>query len=457
MNPAATLTTPLPTADTASARTAPPPAPGDDRLRRVGLAVVLVLLGGFGAWAALAPLSSAALGNGVITVEGYRKTVQHLEGGIVAAMAVRDGDAVQAGQELLRLEDTPARAQLEVLRGELFQATARAARLEAQRDGRLRIDFPLALQAEAARDARAAEAVRVQQQLFTARRRARDGEAALYEQQVAVLQSKARGLQAQLASREALVLSYGAEREDYAALAAEGYAERQRVREMERHEAQSLGLRGELAADLAATDLQVAETRLKIVQLDRELQREVAKELAEAQAELFALREKQRALDDTLARTVVRAPAAGTVLGLAVHTVGAVVRPGDRLLDIVPQAEKLVVEAQLSPRDIDQVRVGQSAEVRFPAFGTRRLPRLEGRVVAVSADRLVDDTAGQKLPYYLGRVELSGQGLQALAEARLELRPGMPAEVLVQTGERTLLQYLMAPLRDMGARALKEE
>jgi len=452
MKPAAPLTTTLPTPDAASTRAAPP---GDRRLRRIGLAVVLVLLGGFGAWAALAPLSSAALGNGVITVEGYRKTVQHLEGGIVAALRVRDGDTVQVGQELLRLDDTQARAQLEVLRGELFQAAARAARLEAQRDGRPRIDFPPLL-TDAARDTRAGAAMRVQQQAFEARRRARDGEAALYQQQVAVLQSKARGLQAQLASRDALVRSWGAEREDYAALAAEGYAERQRVREMERNEAQSLGLRGEIAADLAGTELQVAETRLKIAQLDRELQREVAKELAEAQAELFALREKQRALEDTVARTVVHAPAAGTVLGLTVHTVGAVIRPGDRLLDLVPQAEKLVVEAQLSPRDIDQVRVGQSAEVRFPAFGSRQLPRLEGRVVAVSADRLLDDTAGQKLPYFLGRVELSGPGLQALAQARLELRPGMPAEVLVHTGERTLLQYLLAPLRDVGARALRE-
>ena len=429
---------------------------GERRLRLVGLAVVLALFGGFGAWAALAPLASAAIAPGLVSVEGYRKVVQHLEGGIVADIRVRDGDAVAQGQVLLTLEDTQARAQLEVLRGDLFQALASVARLEALRDGRPRPAYPGVL-LEAGGDPRAAEAMRVQQQAFAARRRARDGEAALYEQQIQVLRAKARGLAAQLQGSEQQVRSYAAEREDYAALLAEGHAERQRVRDLERHLAQSEGERGQLVADIASTELQVAEARLKIAQLDRELQREVLQELAEAQAALFALQEKQRALEDTLARTVVHAPAAGTVLALGVHAAGAVIRPGERLLEIVPQAEQLVVEAQLAPRDVDQVRAGQDVEVRFPAFKMRTLPRIEGRLVTVSADRLVDEQGGQKLPYYLGRVEIGEEGLRALRAARLELRPGMPAEVLVHTGERTLVQYLVAPLRDVAARSLRED
>jgi epimerase transport system membrane fusion protein len=446
--------------DFAGAGLAPAPTgdgpPAERRLRLIGLAVVLVLFGGFGAWAAFAPLASAAIAPGLVSVEGYRKAVQHLEGGIVSGIRVRDGERVEQGQVLLTLDDTQSRAQLEVLRGDLLQAMALVARLEAQRDGRARLVFPRALLDDGG-DPRVAVAMRAQQQSFEARRQARDGEAALYEQQIQVLRAKARGLAAQRASSDQRVRSYAAEREDYAALLAEGYAERQRVRDMERNLAQSEGQRDELLAELAATELQIAETRLKIAQLDRELRREATKELAEVQAGLFALWEKQRALEDTVARTVVRAPVAGTVLGLGVHSTGAVVRPGDRLLEIVPQAERLVVEAQLAPRDIDQIRPGQGAEVRFPAFKMRTLPRIEGRLIAISADRLLDEQGGQKQPYYLGRVEIGEEGLRALRAAQLELLPGMPAEVLVNTGERTLVQYLLAPLRDVATHSLRED
>lgn len=431
-------------------------APGDRRFRLIGMITVLLVFVGLGAWATLAPLSSAAIGSGVISVENYRKTLQHLEGGIVSEIKVRDGDQVDRDQVLVVLDATQATSQLEALRAEWYQALAREARLVAQRDAQTRISFPREL-SEAGKDPRAADAMRVQQQTFMARRQARDGEAALYQQQIRILNSKARGLSAQLAGREQMVKSYEAERVDFAALVEEGYAERQRLREMERNLAQSEGQRGELLSDLAATELQISETRLKIVQLDKEMQREVAKELAEVQAELSALREKLRSLSDTVARTVMRAPVSGRVLGLGVHTVGAVIRPGDRILDIVPLAEKLVVEAQLAPNDIDQVRVGQTAEVRFPAFKMRSLPRVDGRVISVSADRLVDEQGGQKVPYYLGRVEISDAGLRALTAARLDLMPGMPVEVLVNTGERTLLQYLLVPLSDVAARALKED
>lgn len=225
---------------------------------------------------------------------------------------------------------------------------------------------------------------------------------------------------------------------------------------MERNVAQSQGQRGSLQADLAATELQISETQVKIVQLGKELQREVARELADVQSELSVVREKVRSLEDMVARTVVRAPDAGMVLGLAVHTIGAVVRPGERILDIVPQDAKLVVEAQISPQDIDQVRIGQVAEVRFPAFKQRDLPRIDGRLISLSADRLVDDNDGRKIPYYLARVEIDSQGMQALARAKLGLVPGMPAEVLVNTGERTFLQYLVAPLSDTVARSFKQ-
>ncbi|MBS0341692.1 MAG: HlyD family type I secretion periplasmic adaptor subunit [Proteobacteria bacterium] len=425
------------------------------RLRRMGIVVVAAIFGGFGLWAAIAPLSSAAIGQGVISVEQYRKTVQHLEGGIVREIRARDGQLVAAQDVLLMLDDTQPKAQLEGLRGQLFALLAREARLVAQRDGLQKVDFPQDL-TNARSDPRAAAAMHVQAQTFLVRKQAHDGEATLYERQIQQLRAKATGLIAQRKSREQLVASYESERIDFEALAKQGYAERQRVREMERNVAQSQGQRGSLQADLAATELQISETQVKIVQLGKELQREVAKELADVQSELSVVREKVRSLEDMVARTVVRAPDAGMVLGLTVHTLGAVVRPGERILDIVPQNAKLVVEAQISPQDIDQVRIGQGAEVRFPAFKQRDLPRIDGRLVSLSADRLMDDNDGRKVPYYLARVEIDSEGMQALAKARLGLLPGMPAEVLVNTGERTFLQYLMAPLSDTVARSFKQ-
>ena len=298
--------------------------------------------------------------------------------------------------------------------------------------------------------------MRVQVQTFAVRKQALDGEAMLYERQIQQLRAKAMGVAAQKKSQESLMASFESERRDFEALVQQGYAERQRVREMERNYAHTEGQRGSLISELAATEVQIGELQVKIVQLGKELQREVAKELADVQSELSAVREKVRATQDTLERTVVRAPGDGMVLGLEVHTLGAVVRPGARLLDIVPQNEKLVVEAQLSPQDIDQVRIGQAVEVRFPAFRKRDMPRIDGRLVSVSADRLLEDSDGRKVPYYLARVDISPEGAEALTNARLDLLPGMPAEVLVQTGERTMLQYLLAPLSDTVAKSFKQ-
>ncbi len=434
------------------------PTSGERRIRRIGMATVLLIFGGFGTWAAVAPLDSAAIGIGVVSVENYRKTVQHLEGGIVREIKVRDGALVVKDEVLMTLDDTQPKAQLEVLRGQLFSALAREARLVAQRYRTARPSFPAELlDAQRSREQRATDAMRVQLQSFTTRKQAHDGEVMLYQRQIEQLRAKSAGLAAQKKSRELLVNSFESERADFEALVQQGYAERQRVREMERNLAQSEGQRGSLVSDMAATDLQVSETQVKIVQLDKELQREVAKELVEVQAELSSLREKLRSVQDTYERTVVRAPDAGMVLGLEVHTLGAVLKPGGRLLDIVPQNEKLIVEAQLSPQDIDQVRVGQLAEVRFPSFKQRDLPRIEGRLISVSADRLVDDSDGRKTPYYLARIDISAAGTQALAGAKFVLLPGMPAEVLVNTGERTMLQYLVAPLSDTVARSFRQD
>jgi epimerase transport system membrane fusion protein len=426
----------------------------DRRFRRLGFLVVFAIFGGLGTWAALAPLSSAALAPGVITVENYRKTVQHLEGGIIKTIRVRDGDSVQKDQVLATLDDTQPRAQLEVLRGQYYIAAAREARLIAQRDGLNEVRYPPDLLVHAD-DPRIDDAIRIQNHTFTVRKTAHDGEISLYRRQIEQLRAKLKGLQAQITSRDRLVKSFRHELEDFEALLKEGYTERQKVRELERNLAQSEGQRGELASELAATELQISETELKILQLEKELQREVAKELGEVQAALFELREKIQSLESTVARTVVKAPEPGMVLGLSVHTLGGVIQPGGKILDIVPQDERLVVEARLSPQDIDRIQLGQMAEVRFTAFKSRDTPKIEGKLMVVSADRLVDEQT--QTSYYLARVEITPEGLQDLARQKLDLVPGMPAEVLINTGERTLFEYLTDPFVNTVTRSFIED
>lgn len=432
----------------------------DDRaIRRQGFALVLLVFGGFGAWASLAPLTSAALAPGVITVEHYRKTVQHLEGGIIRSLDVHDGDSIQQDQVVATLDDTQPRAQLEVLRGQLYLRIAQEARLAAQRDGLTAVHYPQELLTHQ-HDLRVQEAMRLQDQTFTVRRTANDGERAVYRRQIEQLRAKLEGLRAQKLSRDRLVESYRGELADFKSLLNEGFTEKQKVEELERALAQSEGQRGELQSDIAASELQIAEIELKILQLQKDLQREVAKELSAVQDELFQLREKVQSFESTVNRSVIKAPVSGMVLGLTMHTIGAVIPPGGRLLDIVPQDQKLIVEARVSPIDIDRIKTGQIAEVRFSAFKSRDLPMIMGKLTGVSADRIVvdgKDSKGGETDYYLARVEVSPEGLQALSAADLELVPGMPVEVLINTGARTLIQYVMKPLTDTFKRALIED
>lgn len=437
------------------------PAPGtpvvrlDDRVFRIaGAVIIAVIFGGFGLWAALAPLGAAAVAPGVVTVENYRKTVQHLEGGIVKAIHVRDGDSVEKGQTLITLESAQSGAQLAEARGLLLIATAREARLVAERDGLPRVVFPETL-LNTADDARAKEAMRLQTQTFDTRRRAADVETALYERQIDELTGKLAGLRAQERMSSQLVTSYRGELSDYRDLAREGYVQKQKVREVERSATESESRHEAVRSEIASTEVEISKAKLTLLQLRKAFQKEVAEELAQVQSELFRLRERFGSLQDMVGRTEVKAPSAGIVLGLAVHTIGAVVPERGRLLDIVPQNESLIVEAKLSPADINRVSVGQAARIRFNGFSARTTPDIEGRLIAVSGDRFVEDQG--RSAYYLARVQITAEGLEKLRGRKLELVPGMPAEVMVNTGSRTFLEYLTGPLSDVVARSFVEK
>lgn len=424
--------------------------PTSDRsIRRIGYAILFVTFGLFGSWATLAPLDSAALAPGVVTVKSYRKTVQHLEGGIVRALHVRDGDQVAAGQVLIELDDTQASAEQEMVRSQLIAARALEARLLAERDGRETVTFA---EAEPT-DRRVREAQDSEAQIFQARRISRLGEVDVLSKRIVQLEEQIRGFQAVIAGKQELSKSYGEEVGDLRALLSEGFVDKQRLREQERSLALLRAEIADLHSSIARARLQIGETQLQIVQLNKEFATEVVDQLAEVQTKVFDLRERLAAAEDRARRTRIRAPEAGMVLGLQVHTVGGVINPGTPLLDIVPASEELIVEVQISPIDIDRVAPGKLADIRFSAFNHATTPVIEGRLTHVSADRLVNQETG--VPYYLGRVELTEAGRKELG--KLLLVPGMPAEVLLNTGERTLLSYLVQPATNAFARSLIED
>ncbi|MDD5272486.1 MAG: HlyD family type I secretion periplasmic adaptor subunit [Methylovulum sp.] len=426
----------------------------DGPVRRFGYLIIILIFGFFGVWSVFAPLGSAALAPGTVAVEGYRKTVQHLEGGMVKALNVRDGDTVTKGQVLIELEGTPSRAQLETMRGQLFSALAREARLTAERDGKATVSYATLLKQES-NDPRAQEAMRVQDQAFAVRKHSRNGEISILQEQHRQLLAKIEGIKAQKTSRNSLVDSLDKDLVDFRAMLKEGYMEKQKVTELERRLAEAKGDEGDFTANIATAQTQISEIALKILQIEKEFQRDVIDELSKVQTELSELREKMQWLNDTVARTVIKAPEAGMVLGLTIHTLGAVIPPGGHLLDIVPQQEKLVIEAQVSPIDIDRVHIGQDTEIRFSAFKSSKTPKVAGHLVALSADRLSDEK--QEVSYYLARVEVDPDGLAELSRRGLVLLPGMPAEVLINTGDRTFFEYLMQPLSNVFARSLIED
>lgn len=429
------------------------PVPTDDRrARRAGLAILLITFAGFGGWAAVAKLDSAAVASGVVTVESYRKTIQHLEGGIVQDILVRDGDSVHSGDVLLRLDDTQARARLEIIRSQYLAARALEARLIAERDQQADLTFPAELM-NLREDARVGETLEGQERVFKARGEALRGETALLEQRIEQLQAQIGGLEALQQTEQRRIDSLQRELQDFRRLQQSGFTDKLRLLELERDIAELEGERASHLAEIARTRMQIGETKLQILQLRKQFQTEVVAELRDTQTKLFDLIERMRALQDTVERTEIRAPTEGTVVGLGVHTMGGVVAPATPLLEIVPKGEQLVVEAKVQPTDIDKVHAGLAADIRFTAFKLRTTPVVEGQVLTVSADRLIDPDT--KYPYYLARIQVTAEGMERLQG--LELLPGMPAEVMIKTGERTLLNYLLRPLLDAFARSFRED
>ncbi len=417
--------------------------------KRVGLLIFFLVFGVFGVWAAVAPIDGAANAPGTVIVRSNRQVVQHLEGGIVQQILVRSGDVVDAGEPLLVLDSTQQTAQLEMANAQFVALSALEARLIAERDGLEQVQFPLAL---SALEANAVVEMASQEQIFRTRKSQLEGGVDVLQQRIEQLQSRLQGLRALRESKEELAASFSEELNDVRALLEEGFSDKNRLRELERNASSLRGEAAELTANISSTEMQIGETRLEIIQAEREFQNEVANRLSEVQTNLRDVSERRNALRDIVSRTVVKAPVAGVVNGLQVHTEGGVIGPGYRIADIVPQSDELIVEARVSPIDIDRVAVGQEANIRFSAFNSS-VPSIQGVVINVSADAFTDENTGAS--YYTARVEVTPEGRANLDG--LALVPGMPVEVFIATGSRTFLQYLMKPVTNALARSFRED
>ncbi len=428
---------------------APQPGPGLGRLVLSGLAVVAAMVAGLTAWSVLAPLQSAAVAPGSVSVEFNRKTIKHLEGGIVRRILVAEGEKVSAGQILIELDATQARAQLALLRGRRAAAGARYARLKAERTGAKRIGYPDWLERGRA-DSRIADIIARQTGIFTARRAAMASQTAILTKRISQLDEEITGLGGQIASARSGLAILGQEITIVEDLLTKGLARRPRLLELRRMAAERQGELSKTISAVARAGQRIGETRLQINDLRAVRNSEITQEMREVQTELLELGERLRVAEDVLQRSRITAPLDGTVVGLQVHTVGGVVGPAEPLVHIVPSNEKLIVEAQVDPIDIDVVRAGLTARVDLTPFNARHSASIAGTVVSVSADSLVDENTGRS--YYLARIELD-----ETATPGVSLRPGMPAQVMILTGRQTIMQYLIKPITQSFNVAFREE
>ncbi|MCH4562625.1 HlyD family type I secretion periplasmic adaptor subunit [Halomonas sp. EGI 63088] len=424
----------------------------DRRYRRLGIALVLLCFGGFGGWALAASLAVAVVAPGKVSVVSSKKTIQHYEGGIVSDIRVEDGDRVDAGDVLLVLDDTQVLSRLKIARSQYLLERANEVRLLAELSDRERLAFPDELRDSDSR--RVADFLAVQRGLFVARRQALQGALDALDQQTRRLHEQREGLEAVVEINRQRVASLNEEVEDHRSLLERGLGDNRRVRELER---EMLETRGEIAgqrARIAEIQAQVSENAVQKQTRVQEFHQEIGEQLRQAQAGIADAEERITALDDEVRRTLVKAPVAGTVVGLGVRTRGAVIAPGDPVMEIVPSGEGFVVEARIADRDINNVYPGQPAAIRFTAFDQQRTDTVEGELVHVSADSFEDESSGAS--YYQARIRVDEAEGPAGPEGR-RLLAGMPAEVMIRTGERTFASYLAKPLTDMLARTLQGE
>jgi HlyD family secretion protein len=418
----------------------------------VGLAVMLVLAGGFGGWASTVPISGALIAPGAVVVDSNVKKVQHPTGGVVGEVRVRDGDLVKAGDIVVRLDETVVKASLAIVVKTLNGLWARAARLEAEQRGADKIKFPQQLLDQKS-DPDVPDLMASETKLFEVRVNGRTGQKAQLRERVIQLNEEIAGLTAQEQSKDKEIALVEKELTGVRQLYDQHLVQISRLTTLERDQARLSGERAQYIASRAQAKGKITETELQIIQVDKDMVSEVSKDLREANDKIGEFVERKVTAEDQLRRIDIRAPQDGMVLQSTVHTVGGVITAGDAIMMIVPQADALSVEAKVNPQDIDKLQIGQKTLLRLSAFNQRTTPELNGVVTRVSADVTTDQRTGQS--YYTIRVSMPPEEVTRLGSNKII--PGMPVEAFVQTGDRTMFSYLMKPLSDQLMRAFREK
>ena len=421
----------------------------DKTVRRFGYSVFALVFLGLGTWAGCAPMETAAIGAGSVQVEGDSKVIQHLEGGIVSEILISSGDYVQKNQALVQFDRTQLNAQLSIEQGQYWSRRATLDRLISERDRLQSISFSQWLVEVS--DERAQTAIANEKTLFKARLADRETEAAVLRQQANIYQSQAKGVEAALNSRREVAFSLEEETSDLKALLQDGYVDKQRLRQLERTLANTLGEISELEEKAAGTRVAIDEAQLRAVQLDKRFIKEVVDEITVVQEQVYDVKQRINVITDKLERTMVKTPIAGIVVEVKPNTMGAVLGPGQDLVTIVPDSDRLIVDVHLSPMDIDRLIVGQEAEVRFSVF--KDAYTITGTLVKLSADSVQDEVTGETI--FRGKVRLHENDINLLGDEKLV--PGMPAEVMIKTGTSTFLSYITSPLARIMDNSLIED
>ena len=423
------------------------------RVHMLAVAIVGVLLvGGVGGWASSTEFAGAVIAPGQVVVESNVRKVQHPSGGVVGELLVHDGSRVELGDVLIRLDETQTRANLSIIVKALNELAARQAREEAERDANPAIRFPKSL-VDQMNDPDVAKAVNGEQGQFKIRGQAREGQKQQLRERIAQLGEEVNGYEAQVSSKANQVEWIAKELMGVNELWEKNLVPYSRVTALQREKERLEGERGQLKASIAQAKGKTAEIQLQILQVDQDMRAEVGKDLAELRAKQAELVEKRVAAEDQLKRIDLRAPQSGVVYQLAVHTVGGVIGPGEVTMLIVPDNDSLDVEVRIQPQDIDQIRIGHKAVLRFSAFNQRTTPELNGVVSRIAPDVTEDPKTGAH--YYTVRINIPKDELTRLGD--LKLVPGMPVESFMQTAPRTVMSYLVRPFHDQLARAFREK
>lgn len=435
---------------------APLPDESDERtpslrsLVLAGVAAIGVGFGGFGAWAVTARLDNAAVASGIVAVDSKRKTVSHLEGGILKSLLKAEGERVVKGEPLLRLEDARARAELQQLQAKRVGLMAKLARLRAEQSKAAEVHFPDDI--ETADTPVTREVLRAERTLFKSRAQVHEGKIQIQQRVIEQYQAEAEALKAQIDATERQRSLIDEEVRILTDLYEKRYAKRSQLVELQTKQSELVGRAGEYAARKAKAEQAVAGANLEILSISLDRQNEIARDIQEAQLMLSEVIERIVQAEDVLRRLVVTAPQEGIVSNIRMRTAGSVIAAGEAILDIVPENEPLVVEAKVDPRDIDAVRVGAATRVRLTAFNSRLLPPLEAKVTYVAPDQLVDDKTG--FPYFVVRAEIDPGSLK---DHKVALHAGMTAEVMIVNGARRAIDYLISPFTDSFNRAFRED